>query len=105
MESYKRMEEVDKEIYNEKYPKIISAEGTKKIEQMEKFICKIYKEDGEKGTGCFCNIKYKNKDIPLMMTNYHVIDDKYIKEKDGIEVTINDDKEKVKILLKNNKKK
>ena len=52
------MEEVEKEIYNEKYPRIISAEGTKKIlEQMEKCVCKIYKEDGDTGTGFFCNIK------------------------------------------------
>ena len=96
------MEEVEKEIYNEKFPRIISAKGTKKIlEQMEKCICKIYKEDGDTGTGFFSNIKYENKDIPVMMTNYHVIDDKYIKEKDGIKITINDDKENVKLSLKN----
>ena len=93
---------MEKEMEKEKYPKIISAEGTKKIlEQMEKSICKIFKRDGKKGTGFFCNIRYENKDIPVMMTNYRIIDDKYIKENDGIEVTINDDKEKVKILLNN----
>ena len=94
--------EEDKEIYNEKYPKIISLEGTKKIlEQMEKGICKIYKKDEEKGTGFFCNIKYENKNISVLMTNYHVIDDKYIKENNKILITINDDKEKVTILLNN----
>ena len=94
--------EEDKEIYNEKYPKIISLEGTKKIlQQMEKGICKIYKKDGEKGTGFFCNIKYENKNISVLMTNYHVIDDKYIKENNKILITINDDKEKVTILLNN----
>ena len=96
------MEEVEKELYNEEYPKIISIEGTKKIlEQMEKSVCKIYKTDGNKGTGFFCNIKYENKEIPVMMTNYHVIDDNYIKKNDKIEITFNDDKEKVTILLRN----
>ena len=96
------MEEVEKELYNEEYPKIISIEGTKKIlEQMENSVCKIYKTDGKKGTGFFCNIKYENKEIPVMMTNYHIIDDNYIKENDKIKITFNDDKEKVTILLGN----
>ena len=96
------MEEVEKEVYNEEYPKIISIEGTKKIlEQMENSVCKIYKTDGKKGTGFFCNIKYENKEIPVMMTNYHIINDNYIKENDKIKITFNDDKEKVTILLRN----
>ena len=96
------MEEIENEIYIEKYPKVIYKERTIKIlEQMEKGLCKIYKKDGEKATGFFCNIKYENKDIQVLMTNYHVIDDKYIKENDKIEITINDDEENVKILLNN----
>ena len=87
-------EEVEKELINEKYPKAITIEGTKKIlEQMEKCICKIYKDGGNKGTGFFCKINYNNKDLPILMTNYHVIDDKYIKENKKITITINDDKE------------
>ena len=88
---------------NEEYPKIISIEGTKKIlEQMEKSICKIYKTDGKKGTGFFCNIKYENKEIPVMMTNYHVINDNYIKENDKIEIVINNDEDNlITILLRN----
>ena len=75
------MEEVEKEVYNEEYPKIISIKGTKKIlEQMEQSVCKIYKKDGKNETGFFCNIKYENKEIPVMMTNYHVINDNYIKK-------------------------
>ena len=63
---------------------------------MEKSVCKIYKEEGEKGIGFFCYIKYNNKDKPVMMTNYHVIDEKYIKENDEINIALNDDKENVK---------
>ena len=44
---------------------------------MEKCICKIYKNDGSKGTGFFCKINYDNKEIPVMITNYHVINDEY----------------------------
>ena len=97
------MEEVEKEVYNEEYPKIISIEGTKKIlEQMEKSVCKIYKTDGKKGTGFFCNIKYENKEIPVMMTNCHVINDNYIKENDKIEIVINNDEDNlITILLRN----
>ena len=40
---------------------------------MENCICKIYKNGGGKGTGFFCNIKYNNYNIPVMMTNNHVV--------------------------------
>ena len=95
-------EEVEKELINEKYPEVVTIEGTKKIlEQMEKCICKIFTKDGNKGTGFFCKINDENKDIPVMMTNYHVINDKYIKENDKIKITINDDKEDKTIQLRN----
>ena len=48
---------------------------------MKDYICKIHLEDGVKGTGFFCNIKYKDKNIPVIITNNHNIDDNYIKEK------------------------
>ena len=72
--------DIEKENIN-KYPKPISIEGTKTIlKQMENNICKIYKIDGEKGTGFFCNIFYNNIRIPVMITNNHLIDEKYIKK-------------------------
>ena len=92
------MDDIKKEILLEKYPRPISIEGTKKIlNQMENSICKIYKNDGGKGTGFFCNINYNNKIIPVMMTNNHVIDERYVKDSDEIKVTLNDDKE-IKII-------
>ena len=95
-------EEIEKELINDKYPEHVTIEGTKKIlEQMEKCICKIYKNDGNKGTGFFCKINYENKYIPVIMTNYHVINDEYIKENEKIEITINDDRENKTIELKN----
>ena len=94
-------EEIQKEVISELYPKAVTIEGTKKIlEQMEKCICKIYRNDGNKGTGFFCNINYENKTIPVMMTNFHIIDDKYIKENSKISISFNDDKEFKDIKIK-----
>ena len=88
----------------DKYPKPISIEGTKNIlNQMENSICKIYKEDGGKGTGFFCKIKYKNKIIPVFMTNNHVIDDIYLKKNKEINITLNDDEEEKIIRLNNDR--
>ena len=95
------MDDIKKEILLEKYPRPISIEGTKKIlNQMEHNICKIYKNDGGKGTGFFCKIHYNNEIIPVMMTNNHVIDEKYINENNKIKITINDDTE-IKIIKLN----
>ena len=105
------MEKINKEKLLTNYPKPISIKGTEIIlKQMKECICKIYLKDGTKGTGFFCNIKYKNKNIKIMITNNHIIDDKYIKENDRIEITLNydkekdDDKDKRNIILNNNRK-
>ena len=99
------MEDLKKEIMIEKYPRPVSIKGTKKIlNQLENNICKIYKKDGSKGTGFFCIISYNNIIIPVMMTNNNVIDEKYIKENNEIQITLNDDKEE-KIIKINDKRK
>jgi len=99
------MEDIEKEIFNEKYPKPVYIEGIKIIsEQMQKSICKIYKKDGNKGTGFFCEIPYQQGKMKVMITNYHVLDDKYIKENDKIEISFNDDKENKSININNKKK-
>ena len=59
-------------------------EETKMLEEtefknLEKYICKVI--GNEIGTGFFCKIKYNNKLIPVLMTNYHIINDEYIKKK------------------------
>ena len=67
----------------------ISIEKTEFIlEQMKKYVCKIF---GNKiGTGFFCKIEYQNELIPVMITNYHVIDDNFIENNKQIEISIND---------------
>ena len=56
----------------------VTIKQTQKILiQMEKSICKI--KGKLIGTGFFCRIKYENKDIPCLLTNFHVLDKEYIK--------------------------
>ena len=59
------------------------------LKEMSKCICKI---SGKRiGTGFFCKIKYENDLIPVLITNYHVIDDNYLKDKKVLKIYINDD--------------
>ena len=53
------------------------------------------------GTGFFCKITYEDKLIPVLITNYHVIDDNYIRKNENLKIYINDDYKVIK--LKNRK--
>ena len=71
--------------------------GTKTIlNQMMNCICKL-KINKTNGTGFFCQIPYDNNTMNVLMTNYHVLDENYFKEKDELNLFINDEKD-VKIL-------
>ena len=60
-----------------------------------KCMCKI---NGSKiGTGFFCKINYENALIPVLITNYHVIDDNFIESKDNIKVYINEKYQYIKL--------
>ena len=51
----------------------------------------IFKIDGNKaGTGFFCKIKRGEELIPVLITNYHVIDDNYMKQNKYLKFYIND---------------
>ena len=80
---------MENEKFIEEYPDPVSLKGTETIiNQMKTAICKIYAEDGSKGTGFFCKIPEKiteeisdeksEKDIYLkvLITNYHFINEK-----------------------------
>jgi len=83
---------------------IKDAEEMKPLEDTDqkekgKCICKI---NGSKiGTGFFCKVVYQNKLIPVLITNYHVIDDNFIESKDNIKIYINE-KYKIIKINKNN---
>ena len=73
-----------KEKYIEDYPNPITLESTETIlNQMKNCVCKIYMDNGNKGTGFFCIIPYPDKDhlVHFLITNNHVIDESYLKKR------------------------
>ena len=86
------------------YPIPITMDSTRKIlEQMEKFIFKISNSNG-KGTGFFCYIFHERKNLPVYITNNHVIDERIINEESAIRITLNDDKITKIIDIEDNRK-
>ena len=73
----------------------IDISTTKKIlEQMSSCICKIKASNEESGTGFFCKVNSMN----FLMTCYHIMDEKYLKENKELNLSLNDD-EHIKINL------
>ena len=83
-----------KEEINIDISELISLSCTKKIvNQMMNCIGKI-KIQGAKGTGFFCKIPWKeNNNINFLMTNYHVLNEKYFEENKEINILLNNDSE------------
>ena len=66
----------------------ISLENIDKItEKMKTSICQVYGQ--LTGTGFFCKIPYEGKSIPVLMTNYHIISDDFLKNNKSFEISIN----------------
>ena len=81
--------------------KIIRAKETlplskTELKQKSNYICKIVSRN-KLGTGFFCNIPYKDKNIPVLITNYHIIDDNFLKDNKQMTIYINDDMKKINI--------
>ena len=75
------------------YPIPINIECTNIIlEQMKKCICKI-KTGKKRGTGFFCYIPDEYKRIPVLITNNHILDEKFLNENSRLMVSFNDEKE------------
>ena len=97
-------------IINEKllndYPKYVSMENTEIIlEQMKTKICKIYMDDGSKGTGFFCKIPFPDKNhlLPTLITNHHMINQSNLENNNTIQFSINNDKIRKQINIKDRK--
>ena len=88
------MENDIKEIYFENSLIPVSAKDTEKILfQMKNCICKIFPKDGEKGTGFFCKIKFKEKMLHVLVTNNHILNIKDLKINNKITLTFNSGKD------------
>ena len=75
----------------------ISLEGINKILFQMKFsVCKIHKI-GSNGTGFFCNLPYKSKILPFLITNNHVLDNEDLKINKYIKFSINNEFKNIKI--------
>ena len=72
------------------------------IEQSEKSICKIECNNGGIGTGFFCVIPYPDKlhPLPVLMTNYHILNEKDKK----VTFTLNNNKLKYEISINDSRK-
>ena len=78
-------------------PKSVSLEVLFKIiEQMKKSICKINIENSYK-TGFFCYIPFKNKKIPSLITNNHIIDETFINNNTFINIELNNETKKINL--------
>ena len=70
------------------------------LNHLKNCLCKI--SANMIGTGFFCKIDYKDKKIPVLITNYHIIDDQYIENHNTLKIYI-DDKCKIININKNEK--
>ena len=86
---------IKKEVLIQDQPIPVPIEGIKKILfQLENCICQIYNKNGGKGTGFFTKILFKNKLLPVLITNNHVLKEENIKNNEIIELTIYNNIEK-----------
>ena len=106
------MEDNIEETLIEDQPTPVDLEGTKVIlSQMEDCICKIVKDNGEKGTGFFCKISFPDEEnlLKVLITNNHVLNENDIKNDKIIKFKIyNKEKkkeEKKEIKIDNSRKK
>ena len=76
------------------YPSPITIEGTKKILTQMK-TC-IYRIDEYNGVGFFCILpnKKKNEQLKVFITNYHIINQNFIKNNRIIKISLNDNEKK-----------
>jgi hypothetical protein len=68
----------------------------KRIEQKLDTICKILKGNKE-GSGFFCKINIKGKEMKVLFTNNHVLNEKNIKQNSIIEIQQNNNIYQIKI--------
>ena len=80
--------DIEQEVKIQDQPSPVSIQGMKKIlSQLENCICRIYQKNGGKGTGFFTKIQFKNKLLPVLITNNHVLKEEDIKNNEIIKLT------------------
>ena len=83
-------------------PEPVTLKGTENIfDQMNNSVCRIYNKG--KGTGFFTKIPYKNKFLPVLITNNHIIDKNALETNKNIIIYLNNDKIMKIIKIDNNR--
>ena len=100
------------EVLIEDQPTPVDLEGTKVIlSQMEYCICKIVKDDGQKGTGFFSTIPFPDEKnlLKVLITNNHVLNENDIKNNKTIKFIMYNKEKNIavekQIIIDNNRKK
>ena len=93
---------IEEEGFVKGYIEPVSIRQTETIlKQMKKSVCKIFGQNI--GNGFFYRLEIKNNKIPVLITNFHVIDDKFVESNQKIKIFINNDS-KYKIICLNKEK-
>ena len=61
------------------------------LDQMENCVCKMH-VGKKKGTGFFMKIPYKNKELNVLITNNHVINDEKLEKGKNVTFSLNNEK-------------
>ena len=64
---------------------------------MENCICKIYPENGKKGSGFFCKIPLNNNLLSVLITNNHILNENDIENNKIIKLSINNEVKEIEI--------
>ena len=98
------MEYINLEQHIKASPIPISIQGIETILfQMKNCVCKIY-VNKTKGTGFFSKIPYKNKLLPVLITNNHIFGENEIRNNKTITISLDNDNI-IKNIEINNKRK
>ena len=74
----------------ENYPKPVTKENLEIIlDYLNNSIYKIKGNEDKYGIGVFCSLKCHDKKIFVLITNYYIVDENYLKNYDYIDVLIN----------------
>ena len=73
------------------------------LEQMQTCVCKI-NVGAKKGTGFFTKIPYKNIFLPVLITNYHVLNEEKISIGKNITLSLNNNKKRINIKIDEERK-
>ena len=85
------MEDIKKEQYINTSPEPVSFKGTKKILfQMDNCVCRIYNKSN--GTGFFTKIPFNSQNLPVLITNNHIINQDDIINNKRITMILNNEK-------------